>query len=435
MAAKELNNTILKNSANLKAYYRFESGALTTDSSGNGITLTDVGGTTAGTGVFGNCADFSPGSKCLYKTGDIGMGTGAMTIVGWFKFNSHTTSQTFANFATSTYFTRFDWYQPSAIIRFYRAGTAQVGPTYSWTPTDGVWYHIAMVFNGTNTTGYINGAAVATNSGVVTNSTYTAGIGINSDGQNISSPVGSVNADDVAFYNTALSADQIKELYEGRTLGEGWPQSGLVGGWHLNGNSTDFSGNNNHGTDTAITYSLANGKFNQGAGFNGSSSKIVIGSTNIPTGNSARTIAMWIKPSVLPVDAGTEKSLIWYGTASNNQAFLIHLPLVNGVQKIRVGYYANDMDTTYTVSTTNWTYLCVTHNGTTTTLYVNGAPLNSFNPTAGVNTTIGTAPTFGVFSGNIYRYTGAMDEVQIYNVAKSADWVRKQYAWARGFYI
>lgn len=47
--------------------------------------------------------------------------------------------------------------------------------------------------------------------------------------------------------------------------------------WEFEGNSTDTKGGNN-GTDTAITYSTANGKFTQGAGFTiASSSAIGIG--------------------------------------------------------------------------------------------------------------------------------------------------------------
>lgn len=43
MAAVEINTvTDIINSSNLKAYYRFESGALTTDGSGNSHTLTAI---------------------------------------------------------------------------------------------------------------------------------------------------------------------------------------------------------------------------------------------------------------------------------------------------------------------------------------------------------------------------------------------------------
>lgn len=52
----------------------------------------------------------------------------------------------------------------------------------------------------------------------------------------------------------------------------------------LNGNSNDFSGNNNNGVDTAITYSKANGRFNEGAGFNGATSVIQTPFVSLATG-------------------------------------------------------------------------------------------------------------------------------------------------------
>lgn len=61
---------------------------------------------------------------------------------------------------------------------------------------------------------------------------------------------------------------------------------------HLNGNSTDTSGNAKNGTDNAVTYSLANGKFGQGAGFNGSSTYIRCSIAMTATDNF--TILFWV---------------------------------------------------------------------------------------------------------------------------------------------
>lgn len=58
----------------------------------------------------------------------------------------------------------------------------------------------------------------------------------------------------------------------GQYLGAGSATTKLL--LHLNGNSTDSSGNGNNGSDSNITYSQTNGKFGQGAGFNGNSSRI-----------------------------------------------------------------------------------------------------------------------------------------------------------------
>lgn len=64
---------------------------------------------------------------------------------------------------------------------------------------------------------------------------------------------------------------------------------------HLNGNSTDSSGNGNNWTDTAITYSSVAGALWQGAGFNGSSSVITIASSaSLNVWSSDFTMSMWI---------------------------------------------------------------------------------------------------------------------------------------------
>ena len=54
----ELNQLELKNDVNLQGYWRFESGALVADSSGNSNTLTNNNTVTEGTGKYGGAADF-----------------------------------------------------------------------------------------------------------------------------------------------------------------------------------------------------------------------------------------------------------------------------------------------------------------------------------------------------------------------------------------
>lgn len=63
---------------------------------------------------------------------------------------------------------------------------------------------------------------------------------------------------------------------------------------HLNGNSLDASGNSNNGTDSLVTYGLSYGKFNQGASFNGTASKIKFtdAASLKPTGNF--TFSCWV---------------------------------------------------------------------------------------------------------------------------------------------
>ena len=69
-------------------------------------------------------------------------------------------------------------------------------------------------------------------------------------------------------------------------------KTNLVSYWKLNGNSTDSVGGNN-GTDLNITYSAGNGKIKQGAGFNGLTSNILVG-TGLNNAGSF-SLSLWLK--------------------------------------------------------------------------------------------------------------------------------------------
>src|SRR5260221_9800184 len=91
----------------------------------------------------------------------------------------------------------------------------------------------------------------------------------------------------------------------------------IISYWKLDGNSNDATANANDGTDNGITYSNANGKINQGAGFDGSTSKIDVGTTNLPTGVTDRTITAWVNP----VAETFYGPIFDYGTATGSQGF------------------------------------------------------------------------------------------------------------------
>lgn len=65
--------------------------------------------------------------------------------------------------------------------------------------------------------------------------------------------------------------------------------------YKLNGGATDDSGNGNNGTATNVTY--VDGRFGQGASFNGASSYIQASnnSTLKPSSSATKTISLWFK--------------------------------------------------------------------------------------------------------------------------------------------
>lgn len=68
----------------------------------------------------------------------------------------------------------------------------------------------------------------------------------------------------------------------------------LVAYWRFEGNSSDAK-DSHSGIDTSVTYNSSNGKFNQGAGFNGSSSLISVTDHNDFHLVSKYSVNMWIK--------------------------------------------------------------------------------------------------------------------------------------------
>jgi len=64
----------------------------------------------------------------------------------------------------------------------------------------------------------------------------------------------------VQIYNTSLSANQVQALYIKGIGGAPSPLQNLVSWWPLNGNANDYSGNNNNGVPTAVTFTSQYGK-------------------------------------------------------------------------------------------------------------------------------------------------------------------------------
>ncbi len=118
---------------------------------------------------------------------------------------------------------------------------------------NGVWNFVAVSWNGQNAVAYVNGAQVATTafSGTLTMSLTPAGsigglfglYGLNSEISN------------VKIYNASLPASDIQTLYMEGIGGAPVDTNYLFGWWPLNGNTNDYSGNNNNGVPTSVTYS------------------------------------------------------------------------------------------------------------------------------------------------------------------------------------
>lgn len=216
----ELINLSLINDANLMGYYRMETGALTTDSSGEGRTLTN--NNTVGedaSGKYGYTADFGTtnSNKTLSRADNMNV-TGNGSISMWVKCRTEIGSgaQTLCAISDGTndqvLYIDYAYNGGTRRLEFHRSkvGVADVSSNYTITLGTDLWYHLVLSYDGSNITGYINGVATtpqaSSGNGTAPASTsFTIGGGVNT--------VASFYIDDVAIFNKALSEAEAQTIF------------------------------------------------------------------------------------------------------------------------------------------------------------------------------------------------------------------------------
>lgn len=228
----ELYTTTLLSDGNLQAYYRFNTSALTTDSSSKGITLTNnntVGETSSG--KFGYGADFgsSNTNKSFTATSTLGIDGGAISISLWVKLSSELSAgvqrYTFAWQGNDTSKVAY------SILYFYNSGTPQLlfyrsrpGVTtaqadYTVTLGTSDWRHIVLTYDTTNLKGYVDGQLVAGPTAASGNGSSTASPGLGIGASKAGADFCSTLMDDVAIFDRALTADEVLSLYKSGNSG------------------------------------------------------------------------------------------------------------------------------------------------------------------------------------------------------------------------
>jgi hypothetical protein len=122
-------------------------------------------------------------------------------------------------------------------------------------PAIGQWTQYAGTYNGVTATLYVNGVSVNTIPQTGNLISAQAAIGRFIGGSfNFNGLIANAQ-----IYNTSLDASSIATLYQEGMGGVPVNPQSLVGWWPLNGDTKDYSGNNN-GAPTAITFTAQYGK-------------------------------------------------------------------------------------------------------------------------------------------------------------------------------
>jgi hypothetical protein len=237
----------------------------------------------------------------------------------------------------------------------------------------------------------------------------------------------------VRHYNVALTGDEVLQLYRD---GQRFPKQikvsqpidripdnadqSLVGAWlnkSVSNSAKDYSVNGHDGTATDVVWNKIGGTFN------GSSSIITIPDDNSLDITNAITIRCLIKPGatseifgrylakvnayLLGQQGSDETNIRWECVGGD--------VLDSGVGTINVGEY-NHVVATYDKDA----------GADNKKIYINGELIASKTLTDPIGTSA-NALTLGDIFGGGQAYQGNLEEVEIYNEAKTADWVKYQY--------
>lgn len=220
--AVELYYKTLFLDSNLTSYFRLNS-SLVEDSKGT-ATLTN-NSVSNGTGLFDGAADFgsSNSSKTLSNASAMGITTtGARTFSFWYKLGTDISTGKYGLFQHGVSGLNAQWY-----IRYeYNGGTRRLAfvklkqgigfvEIFQNATLGTGWNHLALVFDGTNMTGYINGSATSSTNATGGNAGGGSGISIGADVEGNYTP-GLI--DDFSVFSRALSGAEITDIYSGTNL-------------------------------------------------------------------------------------------------------------------------------------------------------------------------------------------------------------------------
>ncbi|MFZ5630039.1 MAG: LamG-like jellyroll fold domain-containing protein [Spirochaetota bacterium] len=222
---------------------------------------------------------------------------------------------------------------------------------------------------------------------------------------------------DVRVYNRSLSEGEINELAQDASsdmaiTGSGFNNgaTGLLAHYEFNVSASlapsgPIGGNlAAPGSQPIGVHGDAGGAFYYDGSTNNSSSGY-----GLPSGNSARTLCIWIKPQI----SQSNRVLVAHGTAALNRGFGMSLE----TNAVSLWSYGNSVSLyTYTPQLNTWQHLCGTFEGGNGRIYANGVLLGT-QVLAGTLDTAGDQLAVGsnLGGGNIYQ--GTIDDVRVYNSA------------------
>ncbi len=214
---------------------------------------------------------------------------------------------------------------------------------------------------------------------------------------------------------------------------------GLVGSWAMDEgfgstayDATTYQNNGSLGNGTAANMpSWTQGKVGGALAFDGVNDYVNLSQSSSLEPTSVITIESWIKPGVQTTHGG---AIIAYGafapSSSGQQGWVLWANQDGSVSLlIRNGAYTGYTTGTGLISAGNWYHIVGTFNSGVGKIYLNGAEQSG---SGALPSTIAYGTNdmhvIGMYNTNAgYSFNGLIDEVRIYNYARTQDQIKQDY--------
>jgi hypothetical protein len=305
------------------------------------------------------------------------------------------------------------------------------------------WYHIAGVFDPStspNSKLYVNGSMAASiGSGGATANSLNVRIGAMywTDSYHQGNDRLNGKADEVEFFNRALSAEEIAAIYNAGNAGKCrpcvTPPSNLVSWWTGDGDANDIIGTNNGTLMNGVTF--AEGKVGQAFSFDGGDDYVEVPHAATLDLTGGLTLGAWVKLRTAGYAMIFSKAD--YNGSQSVTSYGLQITPDGGINAALYGTYPADNWTTAggLVTLNQWYHVVLTWDGTigpidNVRLYLNGAFVQAWTKSATPLNVTTQSLTLGSMKPPTYygHMDGLIDEPMIFSRALSAEEIAAIYS-------
>jgi hypothetical protein len=281
------------------------------------------------------------------------------------------------------------------------------------------WYYVVVTYDGSNIKTYVNGILGAATACSGTISVDSSDVWIANNEANPTQFTDGI-IDEVRIYNRALSAEEVRYHYN---------RGGPVGHWKFDegeGNTAyDSTDNNNDGTltlapsgNTATSSAWVAGKYGSAFSFDGTDDYFSISDDSVLDITDAITISAWVKPITISGNKWFAAKTITYELGFSGSKIDCSLRINN--------VWATNITGKTTPQAGEWQHISCTYDGNFAIVYLNGKEDAKVYKNGSI-----TANDNSLFIGSTSAannfYDGLVDDVRIYNYARTPEQVQLDY--------